>query len=653
MKTKLIAITLLLISFGVTTSAQTSRGTVSGTITDSNGAVIPGAEITLTSDATGISRTTTTNGEGFYRLDAVELGEYTVAVAATNFGTVTRPKVVVSANQTSTVEAQLAPGTQTEIIEVTATAGESLQSEAPARGGNISPRQISQLPIAAASANNNPVALALTLPGVSSNRSGVGIESFSVNGARSRSNNFLLDGTENNDISVNGQGSRINNADAVQEVSVQTSNYDAEFGRAGGAVVNVITKAGTNDYRGTLAFLYDTRSDDALTSSESRDAENRLRGEPPSGTEYFASGTLGGPVILPRFGEGGPAVYDGRGRTFFFGYYQERRQRSTSQAQFPTLTAAGRAQLRQLFPAGTSLNVDRYLDLTQNAVGIVDPANPLNIALGTAGGVDRGNIEFGTFTRNYAQLFTQRQYLIRLDHKISDNDQLSGRFFSNRDEDPAASPGLVGFDVSEVNRNYSFQTSYTRVFSPTVTNELRVAYNRIQFGFPLADPSGPAGTIPNVTFGIPAITTTSETAFGNTGIGASPGFPQGRTANNYVVQDTATKVFGDHTLRGGVDFLRQIATQSAPFIARGQTIYSASTGYTALANYVDDFGGTSGTATRDFGSALYFPSLYRTAAFFQIAGSDRRADLDDGPALRILRGGLQRLRTPAFTALQC
>jgi hypothetical protein len=283
MKIKLIAIAFLLIVFGSAAPAQTSRGTVSGTITDSNGAVIPGAEITLTSDATGISRTTTTNGEGFYRFDAVELGEYTVAATATNFGTVTRPKVVVSANQTSTVEAQLAPGTQTETIEVTATGGESLQSEAPVRGGNISPRQISQLPIAAASANNNPVGLALTLPGVSSNRSGVGIESFSVNGARSRSNNFLLDGTENNDISVNGQGSRINNADAVQEVSVQTSNYDAEFGRAGGAVVNVITKAGTNDYRGTLAFLYDTRSDDALTTPAT------ARARAPSTTSAAAS----------------------------------------------------------------------------------------------------------------------------------------------------------------------------------------------------------------------------------------------------------------------------------------------------------------------------------------------------------------------------
>jgi outer membrane receptor protein involved in Fe transport len=185
-----------------------------------------------------------------------------------------------------------------------------------------------------------------------------------------------------------------------------------------------------------------------------------------------------------------------------------------------------------------------------------------------------------------------------------------------------------------------------------VTNELRVAYNRIQFGFPLVDPGGIAGTLPNITYGIPSIGTTSETTNQLTGIGVGAGFPQGRTANNYVVQDTITKVFGDHTFRAGGDFLRQIATQSAPFIARGQILYSASTGFTAFANFVDDFGGTTGTSTRDFGSAAYFPSLYRTAIFFQ----DRWKATD---ALTLTVGlrwenfgtPFNKLRTPAFTGL--
>ncbi|MDQ3653235.1 MAG: carboxypeptidase regulatory-like domain-containing protein [Acidobacteriota bacterium] len=609
-----------LLTFALVAVGQTSRGTVSGVVTDPADAVVPGATITLTGSDTGLSRTSTTNDEGAYRFDAVDLGTYSVQITATGFGALTKTNVTVNANQTSAVDAQLTLGGQQITVDVVSEAGAALQTEAPVRGGNISTRQVVDLPYA----GRNPTALALTLPGISTNRSGVGIATFSVNGARSRSNNFLIDGTENNDISVAGQGLQLANPDAVQEVSIQTSNYDSEFGRSGGGVINTITKSGTNDFNGTLSFLYDSRTDDALTSRESRVASNILRGEPPSGTEYFAAGTLGGPIV--------------RNRTFFFGYYQENRQRSTSQANFVTPTAAGRARLRQLFPAGASPNVDLLLGVTANSVGT---ASPIPIALGTVGGVNRGDIEFGTFTRNYAQLNTNRQYLIRIDHSISDNDQLSGRFISDRSDNPVATPGFEGFDAATFNRNYNFQTAYTRVFSPTVTNELRLAYNRIQFGFPLVDPEGLGGTLSNIVFG---------TNVANLGIAVN--LPQGRTANNYQIQDTATKIYGNHTFRGGFDFLRQIATQSAPFNERGSLNYSTSTGFSAFANFVDDFGGTSGAVSRDFGSSLYFPSLYRTAVFFQDRWKATEA-LTLTLGLRYERFGtpFNTLQTPAFTGL--
>ncbi|HEX8423712.1 MAG TPA: carboxypeptidase regulatory-like domain-containing protein, partial [Pyrinomonadaceae bacterium] len=197
-------------------------------MTDPAGAVVSGANITLTSSTTGLSRTTNTNEEGLYRFEAVDLGTYSVAIEATGFGAVTKTNIIVNANQTSTIDAQVVPGGQQVTIDVVADAGAALQTEAPVRGGNISPRQITELP----TASRNPVGLALTLPGVTTNRTGVGISTFVINGARGRSNNFLIDGVENNDISVAGQGFEINNPDAVQEVSVQTSNYDAEFGRA-------------------------------------------------------------------------------------------------------------------------------------------------------------------------------------------------------------------------------------------------------------------------------------------------------------------------------------------------------------------------------------------------------------------------------------
>jgi len=632
MNTRLLGIITLLFALTLVAQAQTSRGTVSGIVTDSNGAVIAGATVTLTNTQTTLGREAITNDAGFYRFDAVDLGTYSLTIAATGFGTATKTNVIVNANQTSAVDAQLEPGSQTVTVNVTSEVGAALQTEAPVRGGNISTVQVTELPFA----GRNPVALALTLPGVSTNRGGFGVGTFSVNGARGRSNNFLIDGTENNDISVAGQGFQITNPDAVQEVSVQTSNYDSEFGRSGGAVVNTITRSGTNEFHGTLSYLLDSRVDDAITSSESRDPAIAANGL-PFGIENIFSGTFGGPLFFPRFGEGGPAYYDGRNRTFFFVAYQEDRQRSSSQVQLTTLTAAGRARLRALFPQGASANADLLLDATQSAVAV---ASPINLALGTVGGVNRGDIQFGTFFRSFPLLFTDKQFQIRVDSRLTERDQFSVRFLSDRQNSPGGgNAGFEGFDTDFSARYYNFLLANTHVFSPSLTNETRLAYNRIQFGFPLADPDGPAGTVPRISV-------SSISA-----LGVPTNLPQGRTANNYVIQDTVTYVRSNHTFRGGVDFLRQIATQSAPFNGRGSLTFNASPGFTAFANFIDNFGG-SGAVSRDFGSPLYFPSLYRTALFFQ----DRWKAT---PALTLTLGiryehfgtPFNTLRTPAFTGL--
>ncbi|HEY9401362.1 MAG TPA: TonB-dependent receptor [Pyrinomonadaceae bacterium] len=635
MRPKVLILLVALFSFSLTAAAQTSRGTVSGVVTDPAGAVVSGATVTLTSTTTGLSRDTTTNEEGFYRFDAVDLGTYSVNIAASGFGALTKTNIIVNANQTSAIDAQLSPGGQEVTIDVIADAGAALQTEAPVRGGNISTVQITQLPIS----SRNPVGLALTLPGVSSNTSGVGIGSFSVNGARSRSNNFLIDGTENNDISVAGQGFQITNPDAVQEVSVQTSNYDAEFGRAGGGVVNVITKAGTNEFHGTLAFQYDSSADDAITSLQSRNPTVIARGRPLSATQYIPSATLGGPLYLPRFGEGGRSVIDGRNRTFFFVAYQETRFRSPGgTVSLVTPTQAGRDRLRALFPVGTSPNVDQLLSLTQNAVGT---ATPFNVALGTVSGVNRGDIQFGTFFRPVPTVSTGKQFQLRIDHKLGENDQLSGRFLRDTNVQPrGGSTGFEGFDADFASKYNNFLLTETHVFSPTLTNELRLAYNRIDFGFPLSDPGGLAGTLPSTTIGS-----------GVSGFGANSAFPQGRIANNYVVQDTMTKVSGNHTFRGGIDYLRQISRQSAPFNSRGTLNFGSSTGFTSFANFVDNFGGT-GSVSRDFGSPVYFPSLHRTAAFFQDRWKATESlTLTLGIRYENFGTPFNTLRTPAFTGL--
>ncbi len=548
---------------------------------------------------------------------------YTVTVTSSGFGEVKKTNVVVNANQVSTVNAELAAGGQQITIDVISEAGAALQTEAPVRGGNISQTQIVELPIAL----RNPVALALTLPGVSTNRFGFGRATFSANGGRGRSNNFLIDGTENNDISIAGQGFQITNPDAVQEVSIQTGNYDAEFGRAGGAVVNTITKSGTNNFHGTLSYLLDSTADDAITNTQSLSPDIQQRGRPPFGIEQWFSGTFGGPLYLPRFGEGGPALWSGKDRTFFFVAYQQQRQRSNSSLNVVSLSPAGRATLRSLFPTGTNPRVDNYLAVT-SAVDATSGFFTQNLSTGAP-------IQFGRALVEFGQRFTEPQFQLRIDHKIGDNDQLAGRFLYSDQNVPAgnAATGLPGFFTSNVNEFRNFWLSETHVFSPSLTNELRIAYNRLVFDFPL-DPENPLGlTLPSTV--IAGITNLAGAA---TPIGIAANFPQGRIANNYVIQDTMTHVRGDHTFRFGTDLLLQRSKQFAPINQRGQVTYNASGSFSAFANYVDDFAGSGGGATRDFGSPLYYPELFRQAYFFQDRWRAQRvADAHARPPLRELR----------------
>lgn len=587
--------------FQVAAFAQTSRGTVSGIVTDPQGAAVAGANVTLLNTQTNLSRTTTTNGEGFYRFDAVDLGTHTVTISAPGFGELVKTNVIVNSGQISSVDAQLAVGQQQVTIDVTAEAGAILQTEAPVRGGNITTQQVTELPIA----SRNPALLALTLPGVSSNRFGFGVGTFSVNGARGRSNNFLLDGVENNDISVAGQGYQITNPDAVAEVAVYTSNFDAEFGRAGGAVINTITKSGTNEYHGTLSAFLDSTRDDAITLAQSRQAPVIARGRQLPGTQQVYSATLGGPLHLPIFGEGGRSWYSGKDRTFFFLSWQEERQNSQQSVNLIVPTATGLATLNSAVPAGASANLDLYRSVIGNAVGTT---STFNVGIGARPGCAAPcNIQFGTFTRTLPFSFKDRQAILRIDHKIGENDQFSARYVFGHNEFPSASPTFEGFDSAQANKTQNLLFQEIHVFGPSFTNDLRVGYSRIAFDFPIVGG--------NLAETLPLFNITNLTS-----LGVASNLPQGRIANNYVLQDTATYVRGNHTFRFGTELLDQRSKQFAPFRGRGELTFGNSavgaTSFTGFANYIDNFGG-SGSALRDFGSPAYYPFLFRQSYFFQ------------------------------------
>lgn len=558
--------------------AQTSRGTVSGLVTDSSGASVPNASIELRGQTV---RTTQTNEAGAYRLDAVDPGDYRLIVKAAGFQTASRGAVSAAAGQLTSVDFKLEVGETTTVVEVAASGEAVLQMEAPVRGGTISGTQAAQLPIA----GRNAVSLALTLPGVSSNRYGFGVGTFSVNGSRGRSNNFMIDGTENNDISVAGQALQIRNPEAVQEVAVQTSNFDSEFGRAGGAVVNVITKSGTNEFHGSALYLIDATFDDAITNTQSLAAAVRERGRPLPGTEQWYGATLGGPIR--------------KNKTFFFGSFQDQRQVSQSTVTLTTISAAGRAALNQVFPRGTNPRVDLYNEISANASAT---SQFFPVALGNG----RPSIEFGTVLFPYSASFRSRQITTRVDHQISNNDLLSGRYVIDDISSPQGGAGgfFPGFSTSAPTRYQNAALTETHIFSPTVTNELRLSYNRITLDFPVDTANALGKTLPFYSIA------------GISGLGVQTNLPQGRIANNYSFQDTVSIVRGRHTFRTGLDLLKQRSRQTAPSVIRGSLTYGASSGFTGFANFVDDFGGT-GSAARDFGNATYYPELLRQSYFFQ------------------------------------
>ena len=602
--------------FAVVTSsvAQTSRGTVTGIVTDASGAAVVNATALLKNTATGVTRDTTSNASGVYRFDAVDSGPYTVNLKSAGFRTAQSDTFSVTANQLSSIDIKLEVGETTSTVEVSAEAT-VLQTESPVRGGNIEPKRITELPFA----GRNPVSLVLTLPGVSSNRYGNGVGTFSVNGSRGRSNNFLIDGTENNDISVAGQAFQFKNPDAVQEVSAQTSNFDAEFGRAGGAVINTITKGGTNRIHGTVSYLLDVTNDDAITNTQALDPRVMLRGKPNPGTDQWYSGTLGGPIV--------------RNRTFFFGSYFEERQNSSGSANFTVLSQAGRATLGSLFPTGTNKNVDLYRQVVGNTVAT---SQFFNVALGNG----RPDLQFGTGVVGYAAPYRDRSPTIRIDHKISDNDQLSGRFLLDDVAIGTASVSFNGFNTSQKNRYQNALLSETHIFSPAMTNELRLGYNRITLDFPVDSTNALGRTLPNYAIS------------GVAGFGIATNLPQGRIANNYTLQDTVTLVRGKHSIRTGFDLLKQRSRQFAPIIERGALTYQASTGFTAFANYVDDFGGSGGSAARDFGSPAYYPELFRQAYFVQDRWRvNSELTLTLGVRYENFGNPVNSLRTPAYTGL--
>jgi hypothetical protein len=440
----------------------------------------------------------------------------------------------------------------------------------------------------------SPLSLARTLPGVVQASGGVtwnpaGPE-YSVNGQRTRGNNYLLDGTENNDIALAGVAQPFNIADAVEEVSVQTGNFSVEFGRAAGAVLNVVTKSGTNSVHGTAFWRYQSQRFNSVSNLD------KLNGIPKS---VFVHN-------LPGFTMGGPIR---KNKTFFFAGFQQDTLRSTAILPLVVPTSAAVDQLRFLFPSNPRL--DLYLSTLGDLRGTAAPS-PQLLGVDPHTGLNRGSVSFATASLSLPLTNEGPQWLVRFDHNWSEAHRLSWRYiYDSRTSSPAASGGsyvyFPGFflDAGARNQNFLFTDSYT--FGPSYTNEFRFSYGRLD----AAQARIPPGAVP-LAGTLPRITITNI---------ATPGIPSNalefRHANNLLFQETQTKLSGRHIFRYGAELLRQLATQQPYEYSQGEIGYNNSPGYSALANFLDDFSGQPGRIRRTIGTTILHPNDFRQSYFFQ------------------------------------
>jgi outer membrane receptor protein involved in Fe transport len=557
-------------SFPAETQAQLTRGAISGTVRDQTGAAIPDAQVKVINPQTNTVREATTNGEGFYRIGAIEPGTYTVTAEKTGFAKIENRSIAVQQSNETTFDVELQPGSVTSTVDVTAqTEAITVNKTNPTIGLISTARQVVELPLGGARDVNN---LALLSPNVFSAPGSTGI---SANGQRARNNNFTIDGSDNNDLSVT-----ISTVDVVPEgvgeYQIQTNAYNVEFGRNSGAQINVITRSGTNDFHGDVFEYYRGSRLNAMDNIEKAAAQARgdLNPRPSRFNRNQYGFTFGGPLHLPRFGEGGRSIIDGRDRTFFFYLFQRDSQR-TGAALGGTVripTPAGLAALQSV-PLGagqTAASRQAVLGRLGFLQTVYDSGVSFrNLTNQTVNGVA---IETGQTNVGISQPADYDTHTLRIDHKLGMNDNLTGRYISNKTIDVnvisnLAFGSIFAGDQSVFDQNLAL--SETHVFSPSVLNEFRFSYVRRNLAFPENDPTSPTANITNLFT-----------------IGGAANFPQGRIQDSFQFSDTLSWQKGNHSFKFGGDIRKLKLFNIAAFDSKGTFTFSN------LQNYINNFAST-------------------------------------------------------------
>jgi carboxypeptidase family protein len=575
--------------------AQTSNGTLVGSVSDPTGAVVSKATVSAVSPQYGAPRKTLTDSVGTYRMEGLQPGTYTVTISLEGFKTVTVNGVTINGSLTTTINGKLELAPATQSVEIQAPAAQIIDTQSGQMGGNLSRQEVAELPYLSL----NAAELAMTLPGVQDSPLGNGAilkdaqtngVSFSVNGSRPRANNFLIDGQDDNDYGITGQAYQPTNWGAIQEISILTNAYAAEYGRGGGSVTNYIYKSGTNNFHGNL---WEINRNSAVAAIPAQDVVSKPISENPYDNENTFGFDLGGPIKKDKL--------------FFFGAAQWDRERQAATGPvFKLPTAAGIATLKASFP--TNANVNLFL----NAIGsLVSPGLSGLQSTPTGSGTSCPCVEIADF--QVAGVNTAYNYVdwnYRMDWHFSNNDTLTGSAIRNTgtlSPDNFANPNaLPNFQTEQAGTSDIYRGQWSHTLSQTLLNELRLSYASINFGFDLtpATASGPFANIPFIQFG-------NDINF--PAIGVDNRFPQGRAHHTWQVQEALSHSAGRHTIKAGADITILSLGDTLALNTRGSITYNFGGGYNSLGNFIADWTGQNpGTLSKGFGN----PNLSSSANMF-------------------------------------
>ncbi len=595
--------------------AQSTGGRILGRVADPSTAVLANAKVALVNEATGVSQETQTNGSGDYGFPQVSVGTYRLEVDLSGFKKSVQRGVVVDLNQVITLNVILQIGETKETVEVTSEAP-LVDTTSTQLGAVMDQRQVSTLPLNA----RDTYQLLQLQPGVQgvggsdlfygSNQAGA----VSVNGGRGRSNNFNVNGGDGNDLFVNSPAIQPT-PDSIAEFRVLSNTFDAEYGRNSGAVINVVTKSGTNKWHGSVYEFLRNQSLNAKGYLDLRRADDK---------QNQFGGTLGGPIK--------------KDRTFFFASYEGRRVvHGISSDPVIVPTAAERAGDFSASPFDPSavIGTQTFADILNARCGVgatvsatynsLFPNNviPTNCFDPAAAAILQGFVPCPnadptcTNLNSVSSLFRaipnddshENQFTVKIDHRINDKQNLSLYYYFNDGFDgqpftrfQAATPNLLpGFGNNNATRSQQVNLSHTWTISSTTVNEARVTYFREAQGTflhpqrtnlvtdscgaaaaavcftgtsdtPGVIPADPRiGITPNLGAnreGVPFISISGGFTIGNNFEGELP-----QKGNTYQFSNNLTKIIGNHTTKFGVDFRNQRFLQTLYFDVNGDFSY--------------------------------------------------------------------------------